>query len=105
VARFSRSHSEVVIMKTEIVDIPGNGGRARYGDLWKKLLALPPGKALRLIDMPRGMLAALRMRAYYRWPDGSVKLRSVKFLRRDTDGVRTGICFWLAPANDVSIPA
>jgi hypothetical protein len=75
-------------MNIEIADIPAGarstrrvGLRGKYDSLWRELLLLTEGKALRL---PGGLSAegkeykslvwCLRHRAYVRWKDRSVRL-------------------------------
>jgi uncharacterized protein (DUF2249 family) len=87
-------------MQIAITDIPVSRGRGKHAAIWKKLLSLPQGKALKVIDLPRGMVNALRMRTKYAWPDGSVRLYQTTW-----HGEQSSTDIWLGPANKRSIPA
>jgi len=86
-------------MRVEIVDIPVNGGWARYGGLWEKVLSLPRGKALKIeglasAESRQRLLCALRARTKYRWKDGSMLFCQAA---RHADGL-TELYVWLTPA-------
>jgi hypothetical protein len=87
-------------MRVEVVDIPTTVGRKSYNEVWKALLDLPPGRALKVEGVisaksRQNMLCALRARTKYHWPDGSIMFRCAV---QDTDGL-TEIYIWLAPAG------
>jgi len=88
-------------MTIQVVDIPigtSKGDIGKHQRIWKKLLSLGAGKALKLPAIEnrydrafRSLLASLRQRTIYRWKDRSVTLHSSA--RPD------GVYVWLTPAQ------
>ena len=86
-------------MKTEIVSVPTRNVRGKYDGIWKALLSLKRGHAVKVTDPSgegwdnfRSLAVCMRTRVRSHWKGRTMKLHHL------TTGAK--IYLWLLPAGD-----